>query len=140
VFEKLNGEHVSLPRNKVLANLFFRAGYVEAWGRGTLIMGVSCADAGLPKPIFREEFGGFAVEFNSTPLVTPLALNQTGTISQKLLAIMLENNRISMKEMADRLGITRDTVKEYIAKLKYAGLVKRIGRTSSGYWEVKESE
>ena len=32
--EKLLGKHPSQPYNPLLANAFFRAGYIEAWGRG----------------------------------------------------------------------------------------------------------
>ena len=31
---KLKQKHASLPFNPVIANVFFRAGEIEAWGRG----------------------------------------------------------------------------------------------------------
>ncbi len=34
--EKLKTEHLSKPRNKLLADVFYKAGFIEGWGRGTI--------------------------------------------------------------------------------------------------------
>jgi len=34
----LRREHLSKPRNKLLADIFYKAGFIESWGRGTLKM------------------------------------------------------------------------------------------------------
>jgi len=34
--EDLKHEHNSYPRNKLMANTFYKGGHIEAWGRGTL--------------------------------------------------------------------------------------------------------
>lgn len=56
--------HLSKPRNEFLADVFFKAGMIEAWGRGTIKIVDECKKAGLPEPEFREEFGGFSVFFD----------------------------------------------------------------------------
>ncbi|MGV8092063.1 MAG: ATP-binding protein [Mangrovibacterium sp.] len=61
--EKLKGEHSSYPRNKNIANVFFKAGYIESWGRGTNKIINSCLDAGLPEPVIAEEMGGVSITF-----------------------------------------------------------------------------
>jgi len=60
--------HFSRPRNEFLADVFFKAGMIEAWGRGTIKIVDECRKAGLPEPEFREEFGGFTVRFHKAPL------------------------------------------------------------------------
>ena len=55
--------HSSKPRNDFLADVFFKAGMIEAWGRGTIKIIDECKKAGLPEPEFREEFGGLSVNF-----------------------------------------------------------------------------
>ena len=55
--------HLSRPRNELLADVFFKAGMIEAWGRGTVKIVDECKKAGLPEPEFREEFGGLSVNF-----------------------------------------------------------------------------
>ena len=54
-------EHRSMPRNKLIANAFFHAGFVEAWGRGFEIIEESFKNAELEVPQFVEEFGGVTV-------------------------------------------------------------------------------
>lgn len=60
--------HLSRPRNEFLADAFFKAGMIEAWGRGTIRIVDECKKAGLPEPEFREEFGGFSVRFRKVAL------------------------------------------------------------------------
>ncbi len=49
--EKLLGTHASVPFNPAVANVFFRAGMIEAWGRGIERMMEACRGAGTPEPI-----------------------------------------------------------------------------------------
>ncbi len=61
--EKLLQKHSSQPFNPDLANAFFRAGLIEAWGRGIERMVEACVSAGLPPPEFRDEPTGLWIEF-----------------------------------------------------------------------------
>ena len=56
--ERLKLKHASRPRNKHIAETFFRVGYIESWGRGIDKILTACHDAGLPEPIFEEAWGG----------------------------------------------------------------------------------
>ena len=61
-FEKLkDGEHHSHPRNKLLANAFYKANMVESWGRGITIIMEECERYGLPEPRIEEQDSGVAV-------------------------------------------------------------------------------
>ena len=51
--QDLLGEHSSAPFNPLLANAFFRAGEIEAWGRGIERIFDACKDAGTPEPQWR---------------------------------------------------------------------------------------
>jgi ATP-dependent DNA helicase RecG len=61
--EQLKQKHSSFPRNKLIANVFFMAGYIESWGRGIDIMVEGCKQYGIPEPIIEEEQGGISVTF-----------------------------------------------------------------------------
>ncbi|HRP16427.1 MAG TPA: ATP-binding protein [Ginsengibacter sp.] len=61
--EELKKDHSSYPRNRNIANVFFKAGYIESWGRGTNKIIDTCKEAGLPEPIIDEEQGGIGVTF-----------------------------------------------------------------------------
>ena len=56
--EDLKHKHPSRPRNRSLSDIFYKAGYIESWGRGTVAIHQECVRAGLPEPSFREAFGG----------------------------------------------------------------------------------
>ncbi len=49
--------HQSHPPNPDLANTFFRAGEIEAWGRGIERIFAACKEAGIPKPRIRFDAG-----------------------------------------------------------------------------------
>lgn len=49
--------HRSRPYNPDIANVFFRAGEIEAWGRGIQRIIEACETAGTPKPIFEYRSG-----------------------------------------------------------------------------------
>ena len=70
--------HASIPRNPLIAEPMFLAGYIEKAGSGTLDMIARCSEAGLPAPVFRQDGGQFVQMLprppgTPTPEVTPEA-------------------------------------------------------------------
>ncbi len=59
----LKKKHSSYPRNELIADVFFKAGYIDAWGHGTIKMIDECIKVKLPEPIYEEVFGGMQVTF-----------------------------------------------------------------------------
>ncbi len=59
--EALKRQHPSRPRNPIIADVCFKGGYIDSWGRGTLKILVSCREAALPEPDMKEQDGGFLV-------------------------------------------------------------------------------
>ena len=59
--DELKRSHSSYPRNRLLADVFYKAGYIETWGRGTLKIIEECEKHGLPEPEIREFQGGIEV-------------------------------------------------------------------------------
>jgi len=68
--EDLKSEHNSRPRNPLIAKACFMAGYIDAWGRGTLKIYDSCKAHGLPEPEIVEKDGGLLVTLYKTAQVT----------------------------------------------------------------------
>ncbi len=72
--EALLRPHASKPRNPLLAAACFKAGYIDAWGRGIEKMTHACESAGLPTPIFESNSGGVLATFTLHPAsVEPVA-------------------------------------------------------------------
>jgi ATP-dependent DNA helicase RecG len=57
----LKEKHPSKPHNKNIADIFFKAGYIEAWGRGIAKILLGCQKAHLPEPMIEEAFGGIQI-------------------------------------------------------------------------------
>lgn len=60
-FDDLKKTHSSILRNPIISNVFFRAGFVEAWGKGTTNIVDECKKSGLPEPEFYSHSGGFVI-------------------------------------------------------------------------------
>ena len=59
--EDLFKPHDSHPRNRLIANAFYMAGFVEAWGRGFELITEAFKEQGLEVPTLVEEQGGVRV-------------------------------------------------------------------------------
>ncbi|MFM9100714.1 MAG: ATP-binding protein, partial [Cyanobium sp.] len=56
-------EHASRPRNLLIADVCFRRGLIERWGRGTQVIVEECERAGCSEPSYRLSGGCFVVTF-----------------------------------------------------------------------------
>ena len=52
---------------------------------------------------------------------------------------MRSNPTISIEELAELCGLTRDGINYNIRNLKNKGIIKRIGPDKGGHWEVIEN-
>ena len=59
--DMLKKPHPSHPRNLLIAELCFRAGYIDSWGSGILKIMEACKNADLPEPEIVENAGGIMV-------------------------------------------------------------------------------
>jgi ATP-dependent DNA helicase RecG len=65
--KELLGKHPSRPFNPLLANAFFRAGYIEAWGRGIEKILRECKEHGTDPPIYDYRMSGLMLTFRANP-------------------------------------------------------------------------
>jgi predicted HTH transcriptional regulator len=59
--ETLPGKHSSRPFNKNVADIFFKAGFIEAWGQGIAKITSGFKNEGLNIPVFETTMGGIMV-------------------------------------------------------------------------------
>ena len=59
-------------------------------------------------------------------------------VMKGILDLVRTNNDIKTIEIAEKLGITRETVSRNITKLRESGLIERVGSDKYGYWKVKQ--
>ena len=120
--EDLSREHDSYQRNPLIADIFFRAGYIEAWGRGTLMIIEKTTKSGLPKPAFQIRQGGLEVIFQRNPMRlsdnTEMKPNlQITGRQQKAVDYVKKNGSISNKIYQELTGVSRRTATNDLAEL-----------------------
>ena len=148
--ETLTEKHTSEPANPDLAKIFFRAGYIEIWGRGIRNTIDYCINAGLPEPYFRKMGPGLTIVFekksgNSNFGIIKDVNSQETTLktsektSEKILEAIFADKRITIFELARKLGKTTRAIEMSILKLKSDEKLKRIGSDKTGYWKLKNT-
>jgi ATP-dependent DNA helicase RecG len=135
--EDLKNPHKSIRRNKTMAEVFHKAGYVEAWGKGIGLIRKVCKENGNPDPAFNVRQGGLDTRFlpNKTiniPLKLPSGLNEN---EFKICELINENREITVPEIIERLKISKSTVKRTFRSLTEKGIIMRVGPNKGGSWK-----
>jgi ATP-dependent DNA helicase RecG len=104
----------------------------------------------LQKPIFEEFQNGFRVTvFNKSdtknvfikndPVNYPVNDPVNDPVKErlkKIKAFIKENKYSTREELANKCGVSIETIKRDILKLKTNNEIKRYGSDKSGYWEL----
>lgn len=133
--EQLKEKHSSKPRNKHVAEVFFKAGYVEAWGRGISRIIEGCIQKGLPEPRFEEHNGGVMVTFYKAFSFENWLKDVEKQLSEKQVKLLIEINKdhsITSSELAVILKTSKPSVERLIKELKGIGLLSREGTPKKG--------
>lgn len=125
--EMLKKEHPSIPKNRLIAKVFFYAGLIEQWGSGVTKMIRETNAAHLPEPVFEED-AGFKVTFKTTPQATPHVTPQVRpqvevelTAVEKKMLVFCKRPR-TRDEIVKETGLSQDYVrKELLPRLIKAG-------------------
>jgi ATP-dependent DNA helicase RecG len=126
--EALTKKHTSRPRNPVLANVFFKAGLVEAWGRGTLKIIEECKKHGLPEPEFAILNGGLSVtifkdRFTESQ-IEKLDLNER---QKKAVYYVKEKGSITNQKYNELYDVSRSTALRDLEELLSKEIFSRSG-------------
>lgn len=61
----------------------------------------------------------------------------SGKSSEKIIRLISENKYITIKELAENIGIWDRAVEKQIKKLKKQEVLERVGLDRGGYWQIK---
>jgi ATP-dependent DNA helicase RecG len=131
--EDLKKEHSSYPRNPLIANVFYLAGFIERWGSGTKRVVELCKEYGLPEPEYKEEFGGFSVYFYKD-IYTEENLRKMGLNERQIKSVIYvkEKGKITNKEYQELNKTTKKTASRDLSDLVEKGILEQIGETGKG--------
>lgn len=146
--ETLMERHRSQPYNPNIANGFFRAGYVETWGRGIEKICEACKKHGVPMPEYTLHLEDIMVKF--TPLGyqdtlkdqnvlinDPLNVLINNSLEEKVLSAIKENSHITQAQLSAKLNRSDRQIRRVLKELREKGVIERIGSRKSGEWIVK---
>ncbi|RAV28520.1 ATP-binding protein [Sinomicrobium soli] len=116
--EALKGFHASQPRNILIADVCFKGGYIDSWGRGMLKIYNACKEAGLPEPEIKEFQNGLLVTLFKNNL-TEEQLNKLGLNERQFKAVefVKENGQITNKEYQSINSISERTASRELSQL-----------------------
>jgi len=116
--ETLLERHRSLPYNPNIANGFFRAGYVETWGRGIEKICEACEKHGVPMPEYTLHPEDIMIKFTALQNVK-IPKRQSGGLSGGLadslddvLEILRKTPSVTNAELVELLGIPLRSVQK----------------------------
>ena len=107
---------------------FRRYGANTAWLFGEKILRMI---VGLPSPEYQYTFGALQVTFRK---------NETAqeNTREQIVTLLKENPKYTKNDLMRILNKADGTIKEHLANLKNEDILKRVGSTKNGYWEVKQ--
>jgi ATP-dependent DNA helicase RecG len=133
-FADLRGNHPSKPRNPIVADVCFKGGYIDAWGRGTLKIIAACREAELPEPEMKEEFGGVMITLFKDRY-TEDQLRKMGLNERQVKAVLyvVENGSINNAKYQELFFVSKPTATRDLNELseKFSVFEKR-GVTGAG--------
>lgn len=137
--EDLKKQHRSYPRHKLMANVLYKAGYIESWGRGTVKIHEECKKHGLPEPKIHEYSGGVAVTLYKKKVTAsdnfenvlrdPLesyGINLTPQ-QKKVIDFVRENDSISSSKYQELFDVTPRTARRHLTELVSLNKLKKVG-------------
>lgn len=154
LFEK----HYSKPYNPLIVQAFFKAGFIESWGRGFEKIKKECEQYNTPIPEIEIKSSGVMIKCNPSRIYMDLLNNMKSKnvqinvhknvqinyyenltkVERQILDIISEEPQITQVNIANKLKTTPKTIQRGIAKLKEKGKIKRMGANKKGYWKIIE--
>ncbi len=150
-------------RNVCIAEVFSRMGIIEQWGTGIQRMIQGCREYGVREPEFIDMGDAFRVNFYRSGTETGIETKYTGTentntgiqtketgteknqmsflntlskTERKILEFIMEDSSITQKEIAQKMGMSKNGIRYAMDKLKDRGILEREGATKRGKWII----
>jgi len=136
-FADLRGNHPSKPRNPIIADVCFKGGYIDAWGRGTLKIITACREAELPEPEMKEEFGGVMITLfkdrYTEEQLRKMGLNERQV---KVVLYVVENGSITNSDYQKISKTSERTALRDLDDLSAKNILQKKGEKKGTYYEL----
>lgn len=140
--ESLLQRHQSRPYNPKIARAFFRAGYIESWGRGIQKIFEVCSEYGTLQPEYVVHSEDIMIKLAAISISDKHVLkldSKAGNTALKMKVVEYLQNQptATQKELQEALNETRTHIQKIVKELVGEEKIERKGGKRFGYWEVK---
>lgn len=144
--------HDSKPYNPDIANVFYRAGFIENWGQGIQKICDECQGIGAELPVYKLIGTTLRIRFQAleSALIdqsktqkrqnVKMSKRQGGVLDDVLVDRIMEtlrkNPKITQVRLASALDVSPRTLQRKMDGLRAAGKIERVGGKRYGHWNV----
>jgi len=139
---KLLGKHSSKPRNKNIADVFYKAGFIESWGRGIDKIRDSVKKAGMQTPSFRDTGDGIEVTLyrkNDTANDTVNDTVKLSVLEATAFEIIKHDRTVRYSSLMLALHKSRPTIARTLRSLQEKHIIERSGSDKDGFWKISNN-
>ncbi len=135
--------HDSRPWNPLIADVFYRRGIIERWGRGTIKMAELTTEVGLPQPEIEDTGDSVTVRFRPSRYIPPQRVGHDLTERQREILLILNGapNGLAFREILPLISkpYTEQQVRYDLSVLRDLNLTISRGRARGAKWERARS-
>ncbi len=135
--DMLKTNHESVLRNELICNTFYKAGFIESWGRGTIKMIDACKSFGIPEPTFKATEHNFTIQFTkdkfTEEFIKSLNLNERQI---KIINYLKMNKQTTSLEYANMYSISRSTATRELNHLVETKILVIIGENKNTQYQL----
>lgn len=113
--ENIKTLHASKPRNLHIAQVMYKAAYLEGWGTGITRMIDVCKAHNLPEPAYEIWADG------------TIALKELTDIQRVIIDNVLKDANVTIAQLAENLDVDERTIRRDITTLQKSGILHREG-------------
>ncbi len=141
--ESLLQRHQSRPYNPKIARAFFRAGYIESWGRGIQKIFEVCNEYGALQPEYVVHSEDIMIKLSAISIPDKQFLKlgskaENTALKMKIVEYLQNQPKATQKELQEALDETRTHIQKIVKELVNEGKIERKGGKRFGYWEIKK--
>jgi ATP-dependent DNA helicase RecG len=132
--------HPTIPRNPLLANVFYYAELVEKWGSGTTRILELCRQQAVPEPEYMASSTAFEVLFSQAVREERSEGEFLKEGQLRALKFLGERGRITNAQYQELAGVQKRQSTNDLRDLLRRGIIERAGTTGRGtYYVLKEA-
>lgn len=140
--ELFDQPHQSKPFNPTMAAVFYKCGFIENWGRGTLNIIDYCLQAGLPRPEFAYQWGAVRTTFyrkQEQGGQASVGVNVGVNVGEAdVLDFIRANQPVNASAISAHYPhVTQRTIERWLKTLREQGKVEFQGAPRTGGYFVK---